>query len=217
MHVADHQWLLKLDRFESFVAEHGQNPKQRDSDGQRPHLGSWVHGLRQGHSLSPERVQLLNERIPEWGASSGWPDDFEGNLRRLLAFIDERGHLPGCTDTDWEDAIHLGAWLARQRIHANLAHDRERALNEAVPSWRGIDLNFFDEDVECLAKFTAEMGRTPTAFEHGEQFRPVFGSGRSRSDRTSHIGPWLSQIRRIQLTAEQRAKLDRAAPGWGLT
>lgn len=105
-----------------------------------------------------------------------------------------------------EDGFLIGEWCAARRSEyqrGQLEGDVAAALETQVPGWLWNRLDsFFDRNLEALAGFVAEHGRTPTQREtHGDV----------------RVGAWCNK-RRLQykaggMPADRVAALE-AIPGW---
>ena len=130
-----------VDRMEdvaAYVDAHDRFPRNR-SDPVERQLAGWLSSVRtrekQGR-ITPERVKLLDATILGWRQNEYYDEhDKRWNecLAGLVTFVNDFGRLPKVREG-------LGPWLSRQRSYLRtgaLREDRGRALDAAVPTWKG--------------------------------------------------------------------------------
>jgi len=96
-------WKECLEDYVLFLTEHDRLPSQRAMDHGERKLHYWLRNqkasLRNG-LLLPERVAVLDQRVPGWSASHrrhfGWDEMLAG----AVAFHAETGRLPSLSSAD---------------------------------------------------------------------------------------------------------------------
>lgn len=159
----------------------------------------------------PDLQSEHNSFHPEYEKPSLPTRQFLERVAELKDFIDAHGRAPftkGGAPEEWQ----LGVWLAKQRKAARegrLLPERRRAL-DAAGNWQDHgraqrDERNWQDNLVCLAAFTAATGRFPSYRRPDDDFE-------------RRLGTWLHSQR--QLEAEGRLPGDRSAsltaqvPGW---
>lgn len=139
--VDEAEWLAKLEKLKSFVAEHGKLPVKR-----HPIVGGWIsrqrteyRKFREGRrsSMTLGRIATL-EVVPGWvwevNVEAMHQAEWDTAIKQVKQYLTEHNRLPPKRHPT------LGNWLRRQREHykkGELSCGRIAAL-ESIPQWKWI-------------------------------------------------------------------------------
>ena len=124
--------------------------------------------LRNG-LLLPERVAILDQRVPGWSASHRRHFGWDEMLARAVAFHAETGRLPSLSSADSNEQA-LAAWLHRQAATRTAARDRRHTervaiLDSFLPGWRlrprSGDQKRWESQLEQIVEHVQTHGRLP--------------------------------------------------------
>ena len=109
-------------------------PPRADADSTELQLAQWTAqslSIKARQRKCHKRAQLMEEEalLPAWQYELRWLE----SIAELVTFMNKFGRVP-------KPAEGAGKWLQRQRAnHRNgkMRADRERALDAAVPNWKG--------------------------------------------------------------------------------
>jgi Helicase associated domain len=166
----DQSWMKSYEELRSYKEIHGDCLVPR-SHPQNQKLGSWVAEQRKQYrrsidgkaasSITPERIQLLNELGFSWNAhESAW----RRQLEAFEAFREEYGHSH--VPLNHDKYPKLGLWTKEQRRHyslmkqgkpSHMTQDRVDALDRIGFVWDTHDA-IFSEHLRELAEYKAENG-----------------------------------------------------------
>lgn len=193
-------WFTRLEAVEALVAVNGFFPRAAAKDPAEKQLGIWMAAQRyRVELLSPDRIKLLNERLPGWNKSKD--EAWNERLEEICAIVAELGRIPHSTEKETE-ARRAGVWLKRF-AKAPETDPKVITLNERIPGWndRSNDA-VWARNMDALEAFVNTHGRFPTQHE------------KSRDDR--RLGVWLHTRRQAGegLSDQRRDELTRRVPGW---
>lgn len=193
-------WFTSLEEAEAFVKARGFFPRAKAQDLAEKTLGIWLATQRyRAGLLSPDRLDLLNSRLPGWNKSKD--EAWNERLDEVCAIAARLGRIPGVTDKDAE-VRRAGVWL-RKYAKSPLGDPQVVVLNDRLPGWNdsGFDARWV-RNMDALVAFLEVHGRFPSQHEEDRDAR--------------RLGVWLHSRRQGIDTLSQcrRDELTRRAPGW---
>jgi len=199
-------WKETLQRFVSFKDRTGRMPTTVSPEYEERYLGLWISNIRAADAkgkISAERMQALDEAIPEWRIRQS--DQWIVNLQKSAAYVAAHGEMPKQRDS--AEAGFIGKWIMAQKRLCKkgiLPSDRERLMDEHLPIWRSSHDTRWENNLNRLILFVQEHG--------------VYPSSKADDADTAATGIWIGVQRRFlrdgKLLSERKTKLDAVLPHW---
>ena len=134
--TAEDVWNGRLEYVRVFLATNGRFPSTTAKDREERKHGVWLSNQRSiAGTMDPDRLARLNDRLPGWNRTLD--DLWNERLAGVVAFAAQSGRLPATSADASTDELKHAEWLHDQRRNKKLRADRESALNEHLPGWRG--------------------------------------------------------------------------------
>ena len=192
-----------------FIRAHGRTPIAARNTEERLlsnfHRASQVAAKpnsRYGITMTGARRAFIDRVAPGWNNVKPKAGRFEHNLDRVRTFVNAHGRLPQQHAADPEERW-LAHWLRDQRVYVkehDTAHQESRrraaALDEAIPDWRGPDLEHTWRQIfHRVLEFQRQHDRLPRKS--------------STSKEEQALGSWFSSQRLLARTNHPRLTIER--------
>jgi hypothetical protein len=190
---SDDCWDAALERYVSWRANHGRQPRRHRSGAEERGIAGWLNRQQTAHrsgTLHPDRVDALDRAAPGWNRGR-----FEASQQRLVElrdFVNETGRWPR-RHADSPAECDLGHWVAdrlkgRPTNNAEINQGvldiaREHGLPQHPPRLSREDLTFPVRRANYLARaatyaaFTEDHLHAPRSID-GDPQRPLYDWGR---------------------------------------
>jgi hypothetical protein len=160
-------WHDQYNKLKQFQARHGHCLVKRTGPESDDHLASWVIRQRaRKHSLSQERMDLLNAIGFEWNTQAITEGTWEEMFTKLVQFRASKGHVevPSRKAVDLEDEYHsLHGWLRRQKkLHAagTLDATKKEKLDLLGVSWEVMETGGKQHTLAIFAPLVVQLAHT---------------------------------------------------------
>jgi Mn-dependent DtxR family transcriptional regulator len=188
-----------------FYKQNNRLPKFREilETDQYEFTGCYLNNLKCGIiKLTKEQERKLNENIPHW-RDKEIRYDRDKNIEAFIKFYKQHNRLPKRDEILETDQYNFkGKYLLNLR-YILLTEKQERKLDENIPHWKDKQFRYDkDKNIEALIKFYKQNDRLPKRDEILE------------TDEYEFDGKYLSDLRDVFLTENQKRKLDENIPHW---
>jgi len=186
-------------------------------------IGQWLYTQKKAlnsDTLSLERIQKLDEKLPGWRNTKDEEDEARWNLmfklnieyKDLLNGDKKNGLAQQKTVYKYEQ---IGYWLDRQKVCLNsetLSLKKIQKLDEKLPGWR----NTKDEEDEVKWNLKLELNIEYKNLLNGDKKNGLAKARTVYGDEL--IGSWLfnqkTYFKNGKLSVERIQELDQKLPGW---
>ena len=212
---ADALWQQRTDEFIAWVTEHDRFPKRHADDPTEKFLADWLRGQRSNAQRGrfPERAAVLDERMPEWRTTLGYPSSpyTTTAAQRIASYVEEHGCLPSLVDTngdsELERLVKTLVYLRLKKRKGRLPEKAASILDAASPGWLDGITDGAEQHWENRATELVHWVRKNKGFPH-----PSAGDRHERK-----LGGWLNRQRahaKRNQYPHRIKKLNRRLPGW---
>ena len=233
--INDHIWFEYYNLAKKYYLEHGNLQISTDYVVDDKKLGKWIHGQRKAYkqigtySLTPKRIELLNEIEMVWSVHNKWYEyyclakKYYKTYGNLLIKKDDFRTKDGINYD--EDGLNIGVWVSNQRRNKDtLTKDQIKKLEEIGMIWNADSYRYevsnkekWLEKYKLAKKYYEKYGhlRIPSNF--------ITIDGVIPSKNGIKLGYWIVAQRRVykglrqgNLTKEQISLLDEIGMVWSV-
>lgn len=212
---ADAIWQQRTDEFIAWVSQHDRFPRRHADDPTERFLADWLRGQRSNAQRGrfPERAAALDERIPEWRTTLGYPSSpyTTTAAQRIASYIEEHGCLPSLAvannDSELESLVKTLVYLRHKKRRGRLPEKASSILDAASPGWLDGIADAAEQHWENKATELVHWVMENKKFPH-----PSAGDRHERK-----LGAWLNRQRahaKRNQYPHRFKKLNRRLPGW---
>lgn len=129
----ENRWRLNLEQAVTQYSKNGRLPTGFSGDAAEISAGKWLVMQRASSSLSKDRRDLLDERLPVWDN----PQDvlWHERLEYIAAFFEKNGRYPTPSTGD-QEGRRAYSWLSNQRRGRGLTTEHREIMDSRLPGWR---------------------------------------------------------------------------------